>query len=396
MCKQKSLLICLILVLCLVLVSSSEAELIGWWRFDEGTGNIANDMSAYGNNGTLQNNPQWVNGQLAMALQFDGVDDFVDVPHAAILTVNSEVTVMAWIHTSRHGGPGVEGWQGILAKGNSPRSYSFYTESGGGLHFSTAGTGSTSSTQVPLNEWVHVCAMVSAGQHIYYINGQPGGTGGSGIVLPGAADTANVTIGRTQEGATRSFLGMIDDVRIFNHALTQTEVQDAMVGAGLPEARNPDPANLAVDVPIDANLSWTRGEGAVQEEVYFGTDPCALPKVADILVLPPFPPFYDPPGDLVASTTYYWQVVEVNGIDRYEGAVWEFTTVRGEARCDYPFDGAVITGDTLPYNGEDYIWTKLTFLPGATAIKHTGYFNVDYSKVESIYNLHRYMAACHL
>ncbi|MHC4695105.1 MAG: hypothetical protein ACYS67_20425 [Planctomycetota bacterium] len=37
----------------------------------------------------------------------------------------------------------------------------------------------------------------------------------------------------------------------------------------------------------------------------------------------------------------------------------------------------------MPYNGEDYIWTKLTFFPGATASKHTGYFNIDYSKVES-------------
>jgi hypothetical protein len=111
------------------------------------------------------------------------------------------------------------------------------------------------------------------------------------------------------------------------------------------EAKNPDPAHLAVDVPVDANLGWTRGEGANSDEVYFGTDPCALPKVADIMALPIFPPLYDPPVDLVASTTYYWQIVEVNGIDRCESAIWEFTTVRGEAQPEYPFDGAIIVGD---------------------------------------------------
>ncbi|MHC4086757.1 MAG: hypothetical protein ACYSU5_16360 [Planctomycetota bacterium] len=146
-----------------------------------------------------------------------------------------------------------------------------------------------------------------------------------------------------------------------------------------PSARAPDPAHLAVDVPVDTNLGWIRGDGANSDEVYFGTDPCALPKVADIMALPIFPPLYDPPVDLAASTTYYWQIVEVNGIDRYESAIWEFTTVRGEAQCEYPFDGAIIVGDMAGAN----IWTKLIFIPGATAASHVGYFSEDYSKVAS-------------
>jgi len=184
MYKETIILITFVVVLGLSIsvAEGADPSLVGWWRFDEGSGTTAYDTSGYGNDGTLMNGPQWVNGQLKMALQFDGVDDFVQVPHDNILTVDNEVTVMAWINTSRYGGPGTEDWQGILAKGNDPRSYSFYTESGGGLHFSTAGVGTVSS-QVPLNEWVHVCAMVSAGQHVYYINGQPAGTGGSGIVI---------------------------------------------------------------------------------------------------------------------------------------------------------------------------------------------------------------------
>jgi len=146
----------------------------------------------------------------------------------------------------------------------------------------------------------------------------------------------------------------------------------------------PNPDDGAIDVPVDANLSWTRGGGTVQDEVYFGTDPCALPLVATIMNLPPFPPLYEPPVDLIASTTYYWQIVEVNSLDRFEGPVWHFTTmISGEAQCDYPPDGAIISGDEYEYLGDDYIWTKLKFIPGPTAVSHVGYFHEDYSKVES-------------
>jgi hypothetical protein len=49
----------------------------------------------------------------------------------------------------------------------------------------------------------------------------------------------------------------------------------------------------------------------------------------------------------------------------------------------FPADGAVIPGDMVIYLGNEYIWTRLIFVPGATAVEHTGYFSDDYSKVES-------------
>nr|NIS54341.1 hypothetical protein [Phycisphaerae bacterium]NIW96170.1 hypothetical protein [Phycisphaerae bacterium] len=161
---------------------------------------------------------------------------------------------------------------------------------------------------------------------------------------------------------------------------------DEHIGFDTTKARNPDPKNGATDVPVDANLAWMRGDGAVQDDVYFGTDPCALPKVTTIMNLPPFPPKWDPPGDLVASTTYYWRIDEVNGPTIVTGDLWSFTTIPGEAGCSYPYDGAIISGDMIEYPANSniwYIWTKLTFIPGATASNHTGYFNEDYSKVES-------------
>lgn len=166
-------------------------------------------------------------------MQLDGLDDYVEVPHSATLTVDSEVSVMAWINTSRYSAS-YTSFQGIMAKGDGLRSYSFYIFNigeAGLLHLSTTSidtlVGSASSMGVPLNEWVHVCAMVKDGQHQYYINGVDAGIsfpGGPVAQLPGMDDTVPVHIGGTQEGWTR-FLGRIDDARIYNHGLTQQEVQ---------------------------------------------------------------------------------------------------------------------------------------------------------------------------
>ena len=147
-----------------------------------------------------------------MALQFDGIDDYVEIPHHEGLTVNNEVTVALWINPERYSLRG-QGWGGIMAKGN-PRTYSLYTVRDGNLHFSTAGVGTASTGRVPLNEWSHVVAMVVAGSHAYYINGVPSGGGGAGIVLPGTANTAPVTIGNIDETA-RFYQGLIDAVYIY-------------------------------------------------------------------------------------------------------------------------------------------------------------------------------------
>ena len=178
-----------VLVLGFVLADKANAadpSLVGWWKFDEGSGIIAADSSGNGNDGAFNGNPTWVDGKFGKALHFDGVDDFVEVPHADILTVDTEVTVMAWINPERRAGPGSGGYQGILGKSNNPRSYSFYTAGAGTLHFSSVGTPvTTSNTILPLNEWTHVAAMVADGSYEYYTNGNYDGGGLSGVTLPG-------------------------------------------------------------------------------------------------------------------------------------------------------------------------------------------------------------------
>ena len=202
----------------------SDESLILYFSFDELDGDTVTDHSQYGNDGTLAGTPELVSGKFGDALKLNGESDWVEVPHAEILTVDENVTVMAWINAERHKGPNDQRWQGIVAKGNGPRSYSFYTEFPSEcLHLSAGGSGSVCTGKVALNEWQHVAAHVEDGTHRYWLNGETAGEFGGQNPLPGTADTADVLVGKTHEG-NREFLGLIDEVRIWNRALSEDEI----------------------------------------------------------------------------------------------------------------------------------------------------------------------------
>jgi len=343
MCSRLSLWMAILMVV--GLVGGASAELVGHWGLDEGAGTVATDSSGYGNDGVLVGNPQWVTGKIARALYFDGDGDYVEIPHAEILTVDTEVSVAAWINAETLD-PSGEGYAGIVAKSNSPRSYSLYTTSGGPLHFSTNGIGTNSVGSIPLNEWVHVVASVVDGAHEYYINGVLDNRTGSGVTLPGTADTANVLIGTTHEGAARVFQGMIDDVRIYNQALTLEELPEVMKGKLPWSAADPVPEDEATDVLRDAALAWEPGEFAQTHNVYFGTVwEDVNDGAGDTLVSEgQTEAAYDPPDVFDFGQTYYWRVDEVNGAPDYtvfKGDVWSFTA----ELFAYPIEGVIATSN---------------------------------------------------
>ena len=215
-------------------VRDEDRSLILYFSFDEINGNQTIDHSQHQNHGTLIGNPQLVDGKFGKALEFNGVSDWVEVPHHDSLTVDKDVTVMAWIHTPRYHGPGGALWQGIIGKSNNPRSYSFYTEADGQLHLSVSTfIGSSSDEKIALNEWQHVVAQVDSGWHRYWINGKNVGNFLIDASLPGKADTASVLIGNTHDilpahAPNRQFLGLIDEVRIYNRALSEAEIIERM------------------------------------------------------------------------------------------------------------------------------------------------------------------------
>ncbi|MHC4641349.1 MAG: hypothetical protein ACYS32_06865 [Planctomycetota bacterium] len=146
-------------------------------------------------------------------------------------------------------------------------------------------------------------------------------------------------------------------------------------------ASSPDPADGAVDVPVDVILCWSPGLKATIHQVYFGKDPCAISLVATKqLGFECYDP-EDQPGepDLTASTAYYWQIVEADASNDWPGPVWTFSTVRGEAQPIFPTDGAVIPGTEHP--SFENIFTLLDASPGVTAVSFVAYISHIYSEV---------------
>jgi hypothetical protein len=77
---------------------ASLAGLVGFWNFDEDGGLIAKDSSGNSNAGILVNERQWITGTFGAALSFDGIDDYVEVPHSDSLNLTRELTISAWIY----------------------------------------------------------------------------------------------------------------------------------------------------------------------------------------------------------------------------------------------------------------------------------------------------------
>ena len=231
--KNAILALTLFLFVSTVVYAANETEdsLILYMSFDTIDGQMTIDHSNYGNHGEMRGNPKHVKGRFGKALQLNGEDEYVEIPHHESLTVTKEVTVMAWINIGQHSGPDGVNWQGITAKGNGPRSYSLYTHLASKcLHFSIGPAGgfggSICDTPISLDEWNHVVAQLDNGTHRYYINGEMVKEIGGKVDALGNADTATVAVGAAGPNNIRYLLGMIDEVRIWNRALTEEEVND--------------------------------------------------------------------------------------------------------------------------------------------------------------------------
>ena len=202
-------------------VTTCPLGLAGYWKFDEDSGDVAVD-SAGGNNGTLINSPTRTTGKLGNALQFDGVDDYVDTKKALIS--NSEVTICAWIYPIGWGGDS----RGRIL--DNVNAY-FYVNNNNAprqaLSFSSDADkySASSGNSISLNAWKFVCiTRPSTVTPAYYINGivSPLGINGGGSLTAAITDA---TIGGRRT-ADRTFNGKIDEVSVFNRILSAVEVSD--------------------------------------------------------------------------------------------------------------------------------------------------------------------------
>ncbi|MHC4395700.1 MAG: LamG domain-containing protein, partial [Planctomycetota bacterium] len=177
------------------------------------------------------------------------------------------------------------------------------------------------------SDWHHIAGVYDGSNAYIYVDG---GLDSNSVSCSGGIVTNDwpVFIGQnpytwlSESSNARGWIGLIDDVRVYNYALTQSEINDIYTGGPTPpgQASNPSPADSATDVSIDADLSWTAGSGSTSSDVYFGTtSPGAFQGNQTATT-------YEP-GTMSNDTTYYWRIDEVNAAGTTTGTVWSFTTV---------------------------------------------------------------------
>ncbi len=201
---------------------ASAQTLQGHWKLDDASGTTAVD-SAGTQSGTLLGGPTWTQGQLSGAVDFDGLNDRIEVASGPFgFSSWGGISVGGWIKHDI----GAEGLTNdIVGQWNYPSSPAFVLthHNNNQYFFEISGVGSVTGGTVSAN-WTHVLATYDGSEMALYVNGVNVATttGLSGSI---PSSTADVVIG-SQDDGSKYFLGRIDDVRIYEGALNTTAVQD--------------------------------------------------------------------------------------------------------------------------------------------------------------------------
>jgi len=367
MCKKLVYLISLLFVLAIT-PGVTNADLVAYWPLDEGDGDVAYD--AIGNNDGQITGCTWVMpGKIgAAAIEGSGGDE---INCGAGPTPTTEDLTLAWWMVDNHDSYGT-----IMDKSVTDSGYGYNilvrstANEDSPLRFRIGGWqsygGWGEECRVPSGAysdgvWVHVvCTYDSATDTAtIYINGKVAENGANnpktGIAGPGGYcdGVNNPNTPLYIRGGEETFDGILDEVAIWDTALTADEVLDVynlgVLALDPKQADNPNPSHEAPDACRNIVLSWTPGIFADKHDVYFGVDEA---KVTDANRVNPLGVLIEQNHDadsyaiadlvdLDFGRTYFWRIDEVNAPPAstiFKGDVWRFTVE--------PF-GFAIAGDDI-------------------------------------------------
>ena len=241
------------------------AGMVSWWPAD---GN-ANDIKG-SNNGALQNGATFAPGMVGKAFSFDGIDDYLQTPDTGLPFGNAARTLDFWMQ------PGFDARVPVIY-GNFAPSDAFYVlingsnacigQWGGGPPGEPCG-----STDVTDGNWHHVAMTYDgASSVLLYVDGV---LEASVTKIYATTQTGKLYMGSTVEGSQEYYAGLVDEVEIFNRALSQTEIQ-AIYNAGSAGkciTCTPPPPNMVSWWPGDGNASDIQGgnNATLQNGATFG------------------------------------------------------------------------------------------------------------------------------
>jgi hypothetical protein len=199
--------------------------LVAAYSFNEGTGTRTNDASGRENAGTTSNTSWWATGKYGKALNFLG-NSWVTVNDSASLNMTTALTVEAWIYPTAP----LDRWRDIVMKEKSGGA-SYYLAAGSEWGNAVGGVVIGSERMVvgsvlpALNTWSHLATTYDGAYQRLYLNGNLIGSRAQTGTIPVAAGALRIG-GNSIWG--EYFQGLIDEVRIYNRALTATEILSDM------------------------------------------------------------------------------------------------------------------------------------------------------------------------
>jgi len=384
MCRKLSYLVLFVSVLSFAFGGTTKAELVGWWRFDEGSGTTAVDSSGNGNDGIFNGDPQWVMGYFGGAIEFDGTDDWLDCGSDPSLDLTTW-TITFWLKVNEN-----KNYNGFIIKGDdAAENYEVLGFADGSFHFPIQHTDgsrtyvNTATGVIVPDEWAHFAYSYDASQgRRMYKNGS--------LIFEDAdsgtpqASTTSLAIGNEQP-LSRYVNGAMDDIRIYNHLLSEPELLASMEGGeGYPYALGPVPKDGVLLKDTWVSVGWSPGDFAVSHDVYIGDNYDDVNAGAegtfqgnqtDTFFVVGFSGFAYPDG-LVPGTTYYWRIDEVNDTEPnspWKGKIWSFSVPPKTAYNPDPADGA----ESVDTEG-DLSWTA-----GFGSKLHTVFFGESFDEVDN-------------
>jgi fibronectin type 3 domain-containing protein len=262
---------------------------------------LADAVSGF--NGTATGAPTYARGRLGVgALTLDGTTSSVRLPVNA--ASYEEITVAAFVYWN-----GGNQWQRIFDFGTGTTSYLYLTPRSGSnttqcaIRLNNGTEYKVGAPQLASGQWVHLAVTLSANSLKLYVNGALAGATNSVPVRPVDIDPTVNYLGKSQFAADPLFNGRIDDLRIYNKALTATEVLD--LATPVPET----PSGLVASrTQSNVALTWNAAEGAGSYTVKRSLNPGGpYTTIASGLATPNFT---DP--NVSSLITYYYVVSATN------------------------------------------------------------------------------------
>jgi PKD repeat protein len=202
--------------------------------FDEASGTVAADTSGLGNNGTLVNNPTRVTGMVgSRALSFNGTNSYVRVNGTASLNVpRNAITVAAWVFRTAN----QTGWRSIVSRQQGTGTSEHFTLAFNNNSYRWLVKTQTSSAQLggaaPVGQWIHLAGTYDGAAVKLYVNGVQQFTTPLTGTIAGSTNPLIIAGNINAGGAAPSelFNGRIDEVRVYDRALSTAEIAILMQG----------------------------------------------------------------------------------------------------------------------------------------------------------------------